>query len=108
VGPERLRDADRHAGVSFRGRSGEDRDVARTVATGRQEERLDHDLSRAGGDAASDRLAEVGRRELEMGHLDGAAREALAQRRGERLDHGVRGRLAAPVVDQDDGRASHQ
>ena len=94
----------RTPGCRARAARGEARDVACRVAAGREEVGHHHDLARAGGDAACDRVGRAGQRES-RGARSRSCRPGrrARERRSDGGELPVRRALAAAVIDEDDG-----
>ncbi len=76
------------------------RQVDPQVVAGREEQRHSHDLTNPAGDEPPQRLADRGRREIQVGHGDGAAGQLAAYGVGELVHDQLRAGVAAPVRNQ--------
>jgi hypothetical protein len=83
--------------------AGEPRYVVPGVTAGCEEIRHHHDLARTLGDAGSDRLGQARCSDREVRCSDASPGQPPSERGRDACELGVRGVLAAAVIDQDHG-----
>lgn len=108
VGAERRSHRVSHAGVRLRGLGSEPRHVDRGVLARRKHERLDNDLSSAGGDQPSETFRDGWLGEFHVGEFHQRFWRSHALDDTDELTHGhVRSGPSTPVID-DENRGRHR